>query len=301
VGETIKVAVVTAPDIRFLGDLSDALRDVLQWNGMSFDENVTANNVLELTVPSSDQDPDAPLTTQIGSILDFAPHVVIELGYNELFTTLLPAIEANWETENPGQARPFYLLSPYHYNAPSIDEAINMHRTPDALHLRTAGVNWASTPDELRPILDDYLRRYGLMFTDDPNRPGWENYYDAPWWLIYAISAGALRLERFNGLDLVDGMDRLVSGTEYAVGPDDIQDILSTLALTNGRLTLNGTLGAPSFDLTGNRSDTGSVWCVDSAAAQHIDVLRVDPAADPMAWASDDLVGDGFMQCNAAF
>ena len=51
----------------------------------------------------------------------------------------------------------------------------------------------------------------------------------------------------------------------------------------------------------GIRSDTGSVWCVDSATMQLADVLRVDPTADPMAWAADDLVGDGFMRCNAAF
>jgi hypothetical protein len=164
-----------------------------------------------------------------------------------------------------------------------------------------AGVNWAGTPDELKQILDDYNFRWDTMFTDQAGVRGYENWYDAPWWLIYALTSGTRTLQRYDGQDLADGMDRLMTGPEYAVGPDDIQAIVQSLSVGTNTITLNGALGPPSFDSTGARSDTGSVWCVDSAVRQLPDVLRVDPEADPAAWAADDLVGDGFMQCNPDF
>ncbi len=304
-GETIRVAVAVAPDQRTLGDIGEALEDILQFNGKTFDENLTDGNLLQINVISSYEDPDAPLTAEIDAIMDFAPHVIIEVGARELFDTIMPAIEGTWATEHPTQERPFYILSPYHYDG--IAQAVHANRMPDELYLRMAGVNWASTVPQYQQVLDDYNQRWDRMFTDMRGVRGRENWYDAPWWVIYAIAAGARRLERFDGLDLADGMDRLKSGPEYTVGPDDIVDIMQVLSVQTNTLSLIGTLGAPNFDADGVRTDVGSVWCTipNSAMAGQVinyyDVLRVDPMADPMAWSADDLVGDGFMQCNPNF
>jgi hypothetical protein len=301
-GEPVKVALVTAPDLRLLGDLSDALRDFLQWNGKDFDANKDDGNLTQIEIVSSYENPTAPLTAEIQAIIDFAPHIVIEMGADELFTTIMPAVEGRWDSDVPDQPRPFYLISPYHQVPSVLASAVSRFRTPDPLHLRMAGVQYASTPDELRSILDDYNDRYDTMFPDAPGKIGWENWYDAPWWLIYAITAGARTQDRFDGLDLAAGMERLMGpGPEYSVGPDDIDEIVQSLSVATNTVTLNGALGRPDFDSTGARSSSGSVWCVNTSGALFIDVLRMSPDADPMAWSTDDLVGDGFMQCNPDF
>jgi hypothetical protein len=182
----------------------------------------------------------------------------------------------------------------------------------DQINLRMAGVNYASAPEEFRYITDSWLNAYANMFPDDPSTAdvdesdttGWENFYDAPWYTIGAIAATTGRTDEFTGLNLVQGMFQLqnTSGKEYAVGGDDIQDVVEELGDNKG-IEYIGTMGRPTFDSSGARTGSGSVWCVTNVPAvdQLADALRVDPGEDPDSAADDVLVGDGFTPCNPDF
>jgi hypothetical protein len=190
-----------------------------------------------------------------------------------------------------------------------------MHSQPDQINLRMAGVNYAAAPEEFRDIIDSWLGAYANMFPDDPGTPnvdesdttGYENYYDAPWYVFGAIAATTGSTERFSGLDLAQGMLRLQNpnGDEYSVGGEDIVDVVDALA-DGESIEYIGTMGRPTFDPSGARTGSGSVWCVTNVTTsppvqQLADVLRVDPGPDPDSVADDLLVGDGFAPCNPDF
>ena len=153
------------------------------------------------------------------------------------------------------------------------------------------------------------------MITDDPGTPGTdesdtsgaENIWDAPWYVFGAIAATTSRTDKFTGLDLAQGMLRIqnANGTEYAVGGEDIDDVVDKLA-DGDSINYIGTMGPPVFDSSGARTGSGSVWCVTNVTStppvqQLADVLRVDPGSDAASHADDVLVGDGFMSCNPDF
>lgn len=329
VDEKIKVAVVFATDLRLLNEIKAVLSEILTFNGMDYDTNKSEGYLEEIQVTSSYEDPDVLLTQvdQIDSILEFAPHVIIELGANELFSTIIPGhpnlpppsgVEDRWEMEVPDQPRPFYILSPYHYlAAEDLDDVVGRYSQPppDQINLRMAGVNYAAAPEEFRYIADAWLDSYANMFSDDPSTTkvdesdttGYENYYDALWYVFGAIAATTGRTDEFTGLDLAQGMLRIKdeNGTEYAVGGNDISDVTNVLAFGQSIYYI-GTGGPPTFDSFGARTGSGSVWCVTNVTTtppvqQLADVLRVDPGSDPETVADDVLVGDGFMSCNPDF
>jgi hypothetical protein len=281
--DPIKVAVVIADDQRLMSDLGSNLREDLMWNGMNFDANLTAGNAINITVPSVDEDPTAPLTAEIQLILDFAPHIIIALNDDELWNRIIPTVEGNWVAEAPsGQPPPFYLLSPYNYNSAAMNACLT---AVPAVRTRIAGVTAASVTQEYEHILRNFEIHWDSVYaTEAQGVRGYENFYDAPYDLVYAIVANGSRLARFDGYDIVDGMDRLQASTAFEVGTEDMSDAFGVLATANRTITLNGTLGAPNFDTTGARSDPGSVWCLNVGPTWTADVLRYDSM-------SGDLVG----------
>ena len=98
-----------------------------------------------------------------------------------------------------------------------------------------AGVNTPRRPKSTRTILASYEQRFLASCSPTTREVGFENFYDAPWWLIYSIAAGVGTNSRFDGLDLVDGMDRLQDGTPYAMGPDDLENAMSDLSRNANR------------------------------------------------------------------
>jgi hypothetical protein len=316
-GENIKVAVVFATDQRVLIDIKAVLPDILTFNEMDYDTNRSEGYLEEIQVISSYEVPGADLTMQIDRILAFAPHIILEVGAHELFTSIIPGVEDRWamEATTADQPRPFYLLTTYHYSSPSLPQVIGPYSMPDPINLRMAGVNYAAAPEAFRHIMDAWLDAYANMFPDDPGTPnvdesdttGKENYYDAPWYVFGAIAATTGRTDVFTGLDLAQGMLRLQNpnGTEYAVGGEDISDVVDDLA-DGESINYIGTMGPPTFDSSGARTGSGSVWCVTAVDSTPpgqslADVLRVDPGSDPESVADDVLVGDGFMSCNPDF
>jgi hypothetical protein len=248
--------------------------------------------------------------------MEFAPHVVIELGANELFRWIIPGVEDRWAAEVPDQPRPFYLLSPQHYGtADNLLTVVGTYSQPDQINLRMAGVNFAGTPEEYLHITETWLADYANQFPDDPSTTdrdesdtsGAENIWDAPWYVIGAIAATTGRNDEFTGLDLAQGMLRLQdrNGTRYNVGGEDIRGVVDDLGDGDGIYYI-GTMGEPTFDSFGVRTGSGSVWCVTNVntmppVQQLADVLRVDPGSNAQSHADDVLVGDGFMPCNPDF
>jgi len=298
---TIKLMIISAPDLPLLDELTVAVKEILVFNGKSYAENEADGNAQVVTVVSSYQNPNADLSADIDDIMEFAPHVIVALGADELFSDIVPAMEERWMAEAPtGQARPYFLLSPYHFQSPSLGlEFVATYRTPDPFELRAAGVQYASAPEEYQPILTAYEDRFFDRFPDDARR-GYENFYDAPWWLIYSIVGGAGAASRFDGRDLVDGLDRLQDGTPYAMGPDDVNEAFNELFNdANSTIQLNGTLGPPTFDNTGTRQSPGSVWCIASDGTQILDVMRVDESSGEPVLVRDS--NGGFAQCHPGY
>ena len=113
------------------------------------------------------------------------------------------------------------------------------------------------------------------------------------------IAAGGV--QSASGADIAAGMQRLVTGTEtYGVGPEDVKDVVQALTENHGRrLALQGTWGAPDFDVaTGTRQTRTSIYCMSprdqdgTSWDYEPDILRYDPE-------SDTLVGE--QTCIAGF
>lgn len=272
-----KVAVVTASDVRFLSDMNATVLKSIRFNGKSATTNATEHNFLGLTITSTYTDPDADLSSAIKSLRDFAPHVIIALSADETLRTLIPLLESSWLAAT----RPFYLLSPYHYNNP---ELAGLWAIQPSVRARTAGINFASSVDTT--LLENYQLAFDQAYPEVAGTRGYENFYDAMYFLLYSLAAA--RQTNVTGtdpssfvssrFDLASGMLRLLNGEPYDIGKDDLSSAFSALnRSSDATITLNGTLGPPDFDReTGGRISPGSVWCVDDGLEQRVDVLRFD-------------------------
>jgi hypothetical protein len=266
---TVRIALVTASDIRYLAEMESTLEKTLEFNGRSVAQNFSDGNYKSISITSVYTNPNANLGNAVSAVLDLEPHVVIAAAADEFLARMVPAIEAGWPG---GNSPPFYFLSPFHYNNPALDDLVEL--VPEVAE-RIAGVNAPSAADAA--LYDTYQIAFDSAYPDVAGTRGYENYYDAAYFLIYSAAAAGSVAE-LTGREMARGMTRLLAGPEYAVGIDDIPEVLSVLSSSSAaRVTLNGTLGPPSFDsATGTRQDAGSVWCVDADGFEHADVLRYD-------------------------
>ena len=118
-----------------------------------------------------------------------------------------------------------------------------------------------------------------FLYTDQPPDLGYENWYDAAWYLIDSMAAGARNREnfQFSGIQLASGMERLLDGPkEHTIDPTDFGYAMEDLSAPSDSITLIGTMGLPTFDAQGGRDGDGSVFCVTPAAQYITDVLRLD-------------------------
>jgi hypothetical protein len=108
--------------------------------------------------------------------------------------------------------------------------------------------------------------------------------------LIYATAAAG-QVPELNGKQLAKGMQHLLGGTPYDVGPGPIGTV--TNALYNGdEVGLNLTLGPPNWNAAnGTRRGVGSVYCLNNAQpgyestfpkGPNADALRYDPMTDTL-------------------
>ncbi|HEU4579972.1 MAG TPA: hypothetical protein VFS67_17050 [Polyangiaceae bacterium] len=268
-----RIALVSAPDISLLADMGNALQSAPADGGITFNDgksvldNIRENNFFGTTTPSIIADKTADLSTKVDELLDFKPHIIVSTGASEFLTKILPSLEQRWDSSTGGQARPFYILSPYQYNRPALTTAMTSSST---LRQRVIGLNAPAATDP--GIYDSYVARFHINYPSEMDYEGYENYYDSAYYLLYAASAAAPALT--DGASMVTGMSRLLQGTPYRVGPADMDTAVG--ALINGlSISLIGAGGPPNFNvLTGGKDDAASVWCVDSTMKTQADVLR---------------------------
>jgi hypothetical protein len=285
--EAVRVALVTASDVRFLSDTSDTVTQTVTFNGKSAADNLSDGNFEPVAITSVYTDPNADLTAQIQAVLAFRPHIVIAAAADEFLSKMIPAIESGWaaavaDGESGGasgagdgggsgtQAKPFYLLSAYHYNNPALPPLLTSN---PSVRTRLVGVNVASAVDQT--LYNAYQIAFDTAYPDVAGQRGYENFYDAAYYLIYS-AAGAGSVSSLTGDDLARGMGRLLSGASFGVGRPDIPNALAALqSSSQSTIALSGTDGPPTFDPgTGSKVGPGSVWCVDSSSKQRADVLR---------------------------
>ena len=156
---------------------------------------------------------------------------------------------------------------------------------------RTVGITYASAADpQLLHQYEDRLIAASGDLADPSVVLGSESVYDAAYLLIYAAAAAG-EVPALRGKDLATGMQRLVQGTSYDVGPKAISSILT--ALDNSEdIGLRLTLGEPSWNVgRGTRNGLGSVYCLNDAGTAFEatfplgpdrDVLRYDPTSNTL-------------------
>jgi hypothetical protein len=272
---TVKVATVVTTDYRFLTNMLPTIQAEPDRFGVRFNgQSVAANGTNYLAVGITN-DPGASLAQQVDALLGALPTVIISLADGQFIERLVPAIESGWPAEGP--PRPFYVLSPFNYNDGAV---LDLIASNPSLVSRMAGVNGAAAVDAT--AYNSYLMRWNLAFPEAAGATGYENMYDAAYYLLYSAAAAGQGAP--GGLNLVTGMNRLLRGMPVTVGPEALAQTVALLG-ANGSSTiqLNGTLGPPDFTVDGTRESVGSVYCVDGSGF-HADVLRYVPNdADPTA------------------
>jgi hypothetical protein len=272
---TVKVATVVTADVRFLTNMVSTIQAPpaqygLRFNGKSVDDN-RPDNYRGFNIDSST---DSSVATQVQGLIDLQPTVIISAAETQFLVRIIPQVEASWP--DPGPPRPFYLLSPYNYNDAALKELVASN---PQLVARMAGVNGAAAVDPAN--YRQYFGNWGDAYPELRDESGYENFYDAAYYLLYSIAAAAQPL---NGDNIAFGMNRLLSGPAYNVGPTDMPNALQALGVASATIQLNGTLGPPDFNrINGTRNSPGSVWCIDQSGTYHADVLRYSLVGnDPM-------------------
>jgi hypothetical protein len=268
----LKVATVVTNNIRFLSNMVPTIESSpeeygLSFNGKTVSDNRTDGNYLAVAISS---DPESDISAQLEAILTLQPNVIVSAADQQFVQRIMTQIELQWPASGP--PKPFYLLSPFNYGDPGL---LNMLQTNSSLQARVAGVNGAAAADPA--VYDRYKGRYQTAFQNSTaNDWVYENFYDAAYYMIYAAAGAGQNLD--NGESLRVGMNRLLSGPPYEVGPEEMPLAMSTLIPASGSIQLNGALGPPDWNtINGTRKSYGSVWCIDAGRNFQSDVLRYEP------------------------
>jgi len=192
---------------------------------------------------------------------------------------IIPGVEKDWDTQHPGQARPFYLLGALDYNDGSMAPLINNDKSKapnKPLFQRILGVNWPAAADNT--VYEEYQARWSSRY--GKREDGYENFYDAMYYLLYGVAASKAPL---NGVKLTNGFSRVTAhGTkvpQISVGPgDDMVSSINALKDANSEIELIGAMGPPNWDDNGARHDPASIWCVNALGYYRPDQLRYDTA-----------------------
>jgi hypothetical protein len=253
-------------------DMGAVVHAGIEFNGKPASDN-DSMHYLRLRLESAQLDKDASVTDAFLRLLDFKPDIVVATGGEEFLLRVWQPLERTLSALPPEDARPFYVLSPYHA-AERTDLTRILKEVPD-LRTRTLGVNVAAAANSM--LYDEYISVIKAAYPDDAMWfDGSENFYDSVYYLLYAVAA-TRNAPRLTGKEIATGMLQLLDGAPATVGADQIPAVKAMLAVAGGKVALEGTLGPPDFDASaGARRGTGSVWCVDEDLVHRFDVLRYD-------------------------
>lgn len=293
----LRVAVVAA-NIARETDVRDALLELPEL--ADFD-------VAPFLVDSALLSENPDVSVLAGNLFDFAPNIIVALAGSEFIEGVFPLLENGntWDMKTGGQLRPMYVLGST--MAPETWSRYAVRRTETmggwkSFFNRITGVAYASATDQ--QLLDQYEDRL-IAASGDLNDPslvlGSENVYDAAYLLIYAAAAAG-EVPSLRGKDLARGMQRLVSGASYNVGPAAISSILT--ALDNGEdVGLRLTLGEPSWNVArGTRNGVGSVYCVNDGGSTFEMTFPLGPDRDVLRYdATSNVLEDKPLPCISNF
>jgi hypothetical protein len=304
--DAIKVATVYTTDA-FNADLFGTTDPKLSFNGVPADSQIydadanPAGKYLRVRLDIARTDAAAVVQSKIQAAADeivaFTPDIVISAAGSPMTTSdgqHFDGVLDRVEKAMP-EPLPYYILSPY--NAATSGLASVESEFGDAVAAgRFLGISAAAAPLDQRDVLNGFATRFNSVNGLDASIPGQvDNYYDAVYYLAYAMYAASLS-GGMTGLDISNGMKRLTAsdGTPLADGPHDIPNVFS--ALKNGDdIALNSTLGPPDFNPdTGVRPAIPSVYCfkwdAESLMPEHaLDELRYDAGSDSFTGTYDCL------------
>jgi hypothetical protein len=276
-GAKLRVALVSA-NIARETDVRDALLDLPALDDFEV-EQFQVESALLTASPDVGQ-----LSTDL---LDYAPHIIVALAGSEFIEGVFPVLESgsNWGSSTGGQQRPMYVLgssmAPETWARYGFSENGGGFTT---LMKRIVGVAYASAENpKLRENYESRLISENSDLQDPTVLLGSESVYDATYLMVYATAAAG-QVPVLNGKQLANGMQRLLGGVSYDVGPAQISTILT--ALDNGEdIGLNLTLGPPKWNTAnGTRKGVGSVYCLNTnvPTGPLADALRFDPETNTL-------------------
>ncbi|HKO93476.1 MAG TPA: hypothetical protein VJU61_20120, partial [Polyangiaceae bacterium] len=313
--DPIRVALIT-DETRFQRDISDELTGTqpLFFNGQSASANFTSGTCgapagadagasagpcfMSRSAPS---DPTATgaaaaYTALIGELAAFRPDVIVSTTGYSFVTEVMEPLENYLEDD----AKPFYLMGPYHADLPELRDAVvggnatTCNAVACPLSERVLGINFESSRDPT--LVESYRLRFGSEYPQ--YNLIFENFYDSAWYMFYALAAAG-NVGELTGADIRQGMRRLVWAEptrEFGIGDSDVSDVLYALGSigTNG-IQLDGTMGLPDFDpATGARNTLGSAFCFSATGTYMADVLRYDASPAMTGNTSGTCVPAGF-------
>ena len=240
-------------------------QSMLFFNGMSAIDPDNAESFGTVKIRSSRVHASVNVASAIEKAQVLLPHVIIGMATTEFAESVIPQIESNWDTWASGQQRPFYVLS--HMLANDKDILVRLARDDfESVDLgsRMVGVNYAQNTNDA--LYRSYLTRLqGAYSNVDGNvLAGYENYYDAAYYLLYSVAAA--NRTTYSGADIRDALtERVVFGSEpLDIGPNAIASTVRDFGNDPGfSIKLTGTMGPPNFDrATGTRVSETAAWCV---------------------------------------
>lgn len=270
----LRVALVTDLADADPYELYTAVSSKLRFNdGKSLNDNLDLGNALVI-----DQSTGQELFDRIH---DFAPDIV--LSFVRTRYTQPAGIAMGIDQVLP--ERPYHLLCPYNFaDKDGLEQVFKIERAASIAHPETRffGIDAPSAldPGSLQ-AKRDYETNLRSLYPDA--LLGFENYYDAVYYVTYAMFAGDPPM---SGRGTARGMQRLYVGKEVAyVGPgnqdgENIKATFSDLG-TFPAIFLMGTLGPPNFDMKGSRVTTGSIYCYDGTV-QFSSVYGYDAEKDQL-------------------
>jgi len=296
-GGKLRVAIVAA-DVAQETDVRDALLELPELD----DFEVEPFQVDSALVT---ENPDVSLLA--GNLFDFAPNIIVALAGSEFIEGVFPLLEnANtWPTKTAQQQRPMYILGStmapetWALYADKRNETAGGWKT---FFNRMTGVAYASATDpELLALYEDRLTAANGDVGDPSVLLGSESVYDAAYLLVYAAAAAG-EVPSLRGKDLATGMQRLLSGAAFDVGPKAIPSVLTSL--DNGQdVGLRLTLGEPNWNVArGTRNGTGSVYCLNDAGTPFEMEFPLGPDRDVLRYdATQNLLEDKPLPCISSF
>ena len=215
------------------------------------------------------------------------PHVVVAMAGPEI-AGVIQTLEAYWGGHFADRHRPYYILSQLVTGSDTLKTAASTYAgvTPP-LAQRMLGINYGEALDaHTQTLITKYFGELQDFYKGTLSLEGTENFYDAAYAVLYAVSAVAKRSSPSAALtgDLVREAFRTrvinAAGTPVDIGPVPIYDTVSGFEKSNYRIALWGTMGPPdTYDLlTGTRINVAtSAWCLGSDGVYQYDGLIYDP------------------------